>query len=139
MCGAVKFRARNMPSTFGACHCDMCKRWSGGRWMGVHVDRDDLSLEGQDAITVFKSSPWAERAFCSKCGSNLWYHLTEGPDANGVSLSIGALDDTSGLTLAQEYYVDRQTDAYDFPEDRIQMTEAEVIAAFAPPEDGEAK
>ena len=107
--------------------------------MGVHVERDGLTIEGESNVKVITSSAWAERAFCSNCGSNLWYRVTEGPYASGVSLSLGMFDDTSGLTLSHEYYVDRVRDAYEFPEDRMKMTEAEVIAMFAPAEDGEAK
>lgn len=137
MCGAVTFTAHKVEPNFGACHCDMCRRWSGGRWMGVHIEKSDLEISGEDAITTFKSSDWAERAFCNKCGSNLWYRQTEGPYASGVSIGIGLLDQTDDLKLAREYFVDNQTGAYAFPEDRIQMTEAEVIAMFAPSEQGE--
>jgi hypothetical protein len=137
MCGAVRFTVRDVPTGFGACNCDMCRRWSGGRWMGVHVARKNLTITGEDAIKTYRSSPWAERAFCGTCGSNLWYRLTEGPDADSVSISVGMLNETDDMKLTHEYYTDRNTGAYDFPEDRIQMTEAEVIAMFAPTEEGE--
>ena len=135
MCGAVSFTATNVPSEFGSCYCDMCKRWTGSRMMGVHVNSDDLVLSGQDAVSTIKSSDWAERAFCNKCGSGLWYRVTEGPYANGVSIPVGLLDDTSDMKLVTEYYVDRKTCAYDFPPERQQLTEAEVIEMFAPPAD----
>lgn len=115
----------------------MCRRWSGGRWIGVHIEMQDLQLSGAEEIATFKSSDWAERAFCKKCGSNIWYRVTEGPYASGVSIGVGLLDDTDEMKLAREFYVDRQTGAYEFPADRIQMTEAEVIALFAPSEEGE--
>lgn len=137
MCGAVTFVARNVPVDFGACNCDMCRRWSGGRWMGVHVGRDDLEISGLDAITTFKSSDWAERAFCAKCGSSLWYHVTQGAYSDVVSIGVGLLDDTSDMTAAREFFVDCKTAAYTFPEDRIQMTKAEVFAMFARLEEGE--
>lgn len=137
MCGAVSFTARNVPAEFGGCYCDMCRRWAGSRFNGVHVAHDDLQLSGRDHVQVVKSSDWAERAFCNKCGSALWYHLTEGPYANGVSLSVGLFDDPSGMTLKREYYVDRKTCLHQLPENRVQMTEAEVITMFVPADKGE--
>ncbi|WP_299937256.1 GFA family protein [uncultured Pelagimonas sp.] len=132
LCGAVKLTAKNVPSTFNICYCDMCKRWAGGRWMGLHVPKGDLAVTGMDAVTTIVSSDWAERAFCNTCGSSLWYKLTEGPYADACSISVGLLDDTSDLTLKNEYYTDRKTCAYDFPKGRKQLTEAEVLALFAP-------
>lgn len=137
LCGAVRIEAHNVPGTFGVCYCDMCKRWSGGRWMGVWVANEDLRLSGEDAITVVKTSDWAERAFCNKCGSSLWYAVTEGPYAAGKSIGVGVLNDTDDLRAQTEYYVDRKTCAYDFPKDRAQLTEAEVLALFAPAEEGD--
>ena len=137
VCGAVKLTARNVPQTFNICYCDMCKRWAGGRWMGMHVANADLDISGLDAVTTLTTSDWAERAFCNKCGSSLWYKMTAGPDANGCSISVGLLTDTSDLTLGNEYYIDRKTQAYEFPKGRKQMTEAEVLALYAPAEEGE--
>lgn len=137
MCGAVSFTAHNVPSDFGGCYCDMCRRWAGNRFNGVRVMRDDLKLSGSEHVQTIQSSDWAERAFCSKCGSGLWYHLRHGPNANRVSLSVGLLDDPSGMSLKREMFVDHKTCIHQFPKDRIQMTEDEAIAMFAPSEEGE--
>ncbi len=132
LCGAVKLTAKNVPSTFNICYCDMCKRWAGGRFMGLHVAKDDLNITGGDSVTEAVTSDWAKRAFCNTCGSSLWYEVTDGPYVGGRSICVGLLDDTSDLTLGTEYYTDRKTRAYDFPEGRKQLTEAEVLALFAP-------
>ncbi|PYG29137.1 GFA family protein [Pelagimonas varians] len=137
LCGAVKLTANNVPSTFNICYCDMCKRWAGGRWMGIYIANQDLELTGKDAVTALATSDWAERAFCNKCGSSLWYKVTDGPYSDGYSIGVGLLNDTSDLTLDTEYYTDRKTHAYDFPDGRKQMTEAEVLAFFVPAEEGE--
>lgn len=139
LCGAVKFTARDVSTLFGACYCDMCKRWAGGRWMGVQVKEDNVDISGAEAVTTCKTSQWAERAFCNKCGSSLWYRITDGPDTEFLSLGVGLLDSTDDLKLAWEFYVDRKTCAYDFPEERKQLTEADVIKMFTPSDEGEPK
>ncbi len=139
MCGAVKFTVAEPPCEFNSCYCDMCKRWTGSRFVAISVPADSVKITGSDAISTITSSEWAERAFCNRCGSGLWYKMTEGPMKGALGLSVGLLDDTDDMKLVREFYVDRKNCVYEFPEDRIQMTEAEVIAMFAPSEEGEPK
>ena len=134
MCGAVSFTAQAVSGEFGACYCDMCRRWAGSAMIGVFLERARVDVTGAENIAVFKSSDWAERAFCKVCGSGLWYHVTEGDHAAYISVPIGLFDDTSGLTLAREYFIDKRPEALNFPEGRTQLTEAETIAMFAPDE-----
>jgi hypothetical protein len=67
MCGAVSYTAKGIESDFSACHCDMCRRWTGGPLLSA-ISKE-VSWQGEDVITTIKSSEWAERGFCSKCGS----------------------------------------------------------------------
>ncbi|NIT13149.1 MAG: GFA family protein, partial [Candidatus Dadabacteria bacterium] len=52
----------------------MCRKWCGGPLMAVNCGTD-VTFEGEDNITVYDSSSWAERGFCSGCGSHLFYRL----------------------------------------------------------------
>lgn len=136
MCGVVSFTARNVPSGFGACYCDMCRRWAGDRFVGVHVMPQDLQIKGGTDINTIRSSDWAERAFCRRCGSGLWYKLLAGPDAGSTSLSVGLLDDASGMFLAREFFVDRKSCLHALPEGREQMTTAQIMARYGPDVEG---
>lgn len=134
LCGAVSFTAPKKSDEFGMCHCQMCRRWAGSAFKGISVSTDKLEITGAQSIKVLKSSDWAERHFCGECGSALWYRLTAGPYVGSTNIAIGLLDDTKGLRLKVEYFVDYKTSADEFPEDRTQMTEADVMAFFAPAE-----
>ena len=58
----------------------MCRKFSGGVFLGLEVQPDDITFSGEDKLTVYKSSDWAERGFCSVCGSSVFYRVTaEGP------------------------------------------------------------
>ena len=59
---------------FEACHCGMCRQWGGGPFLGIHTQSYTV-LAGHHSIGVFSSSDWAERGFCTKCGTHLFYHL----------------------------------------------------------------
>ena len=54
LCGKVKFRATATNPTLAACHCDMCRGWSSGPYFEITCQ--DLSFEGADNITTFRSS-----------------------------------------------------------------------------------
>lgn len=135
LCGDVSYTAKDMGDTFSMCHCDMCKRWSGSAFKGIPVRNENLAITGATNIRIYKSSDWAERANCSTCGSALWYKITDGPYIGSTSLTVGSLASSEGLTMAREYFVDYKNSADELPEDRVQMTEDDVMAMFASSEE----
>ncbi|MEM9797685.1 MAG: GFA family protein [Pseudomonadota bacterium] len=132
LCGAVSYELAEMPTSYGACHCAICRRFSGGIELGLHVPPGGVTWSGEESIRVYKSSDWAERGFCEACGSSLFWRLTaEGPMQGMLSLSAGSLDDMSGLSFDTEVYVDAKPESHAFAGDRKRMTEAEVMEMVA--------
>lgn len=129
LCGKVAYRAETA-DTVNVCYCKMCQRWASGVFMGVMTERFDVT-EGADRLGVISSSDWAERGFCKLCGSNLFYRV---PDPGYLSVAMGSLDDTSGLTPRVQYYVDKRPEGFALAAETKEMTEAECIAFFAPEE-----
>lgn len=134
LCGAVRFQLSEAPTGFDACHCGMCRKFSGGIELGVDISPGTIVWTGKDNVQTYASSEWAERGFCKTCGSSLFWRATaSGPTQGFLSLSAGALDSLDGLELAKEIYIDHKPDGYAFSGTRQQMTEAEVVAAFNAP------
>ncbi len=125
MCGTISFEVE-ITGDFSACHCKMCQQWASGLFMGVHTQGFRLT-DGADAFTRFKSSAWAERAFCSKCGSNIYYQAV---DFGHPSIALGTLDDTTGLKRTHEYYTDLEPKGLGRTDETKAMTEAEAVAFF---------
>ncbi len=133
LCGAVKFKAADMADTFSTCYCDACQRWAGGPYNGVSVPSENLKYEGRAHIGVIKITDFAERAFCKKCGSGIWWRLTRGQYVGKISIPVGLLDDRSGLALSDEMYSDYKDHTNERPEGVAQMTSAEaesIVATF---------
>ena len=125
LCGAVRFTATDVDPHIHACHCGMCRRWSGGPGMAVSVG--SLAFEADDHVRVYASSPWAERGFCDACGTNLFYRIKEG----GMTMAwAGTLDDASALELAGEIYVDEKPAFYDLAGDHPRQTGEEFLASI---------
>lgn len=135
MCGAVTINASPARDAIGACHCDMCRRWTSSMLITFEAE-PDFVVSGP--VRTYRSSEWAERSFCENCGSALWYRMTApGPMHGKTQISAGLFEDSTGADLRLELYIDRKPSGYAFEGNRRQMTEDEVIAAFAPNNDGQ--
>lgn len=104
LCGAVTIRVATHGGDVGACHCGMCRRWSGGVFFSLHAPASAVTVEGE--VRRYQSSPFAERAFCPACGSHLWFRETGSEDAE-YELMPGLFAAARGLPLAGETYIDR--------------------------------
>lgn len=133
-CGAVRYRIDKDETEVGPCHCGTCRAWTGGVFIGLQAGRDETVIEGEEHLTIWKSSDWAERGFCSKCGSSLFYRLTvPGPMQGEYHFGAGTLDDWGDLKIAGEIYIDKKPAAYAFAGDHPRMTEAKFMASIMPP------
>lgn len=124
LCGAVRITAPDARET-SACHCGMCRRWGGGPLLVVHAGKE-ASFSGDEHITAYGSSEWAERAFCKECGTHLYYKLKSTDD---YFIPAG-LFDTQDFELASQIYIDKKPAYYDFANDTPMLTEQEVIEKF---------
>ncbi len=106
----------------------MCRRWAGGPLFAVGCK--GVTWDG-DEPTFFQTSEWAERGFCSKCGSSLVWRMTAGAHAGTTTVTLGSLDDQQGIALTREWFIDRKPDGYALAGERERVTEAEAMAMFS--------
>lgn len=131
LCGAVRLGVTPKDHEVGACHCSMCRKWGGGPLLAVEVGRD-VRIEGEEYIATYDSSAWAERGFCARCGTHLFYRLKE--DGTYI-MPVGLIGDDAPWTFTQQIFIDEKPGYYDFANRTSTMTGAEVFAAYgAPPE-----
>ena len=128
LCGAVKFTAKDISNNVDACHCGMCRKWGGGPLMVISCGTE-VAFEGEENITVYNSSDWAERGFCKKCGSHLFYRLKE---INEYQILAGLFDNQESFNFNLQVYIDRKPSFYSFANKTNEMTESEVIEKYAP-------
>lgn len=131
LCKSVTFTVE-APSHLDACHCETCRRWSGGPYIGL--DFSPITLSSDESLKWFRSSDWAERGFCSACGSSLFYRLLE--DKEKYSVCVGALENPpNDLMMTKEFFIDHKPDFYAFEGERERLTGAEVFALYADDKD----
>ena len=89
-CRRIRFQVAVANDEAYLCHCNFCRRASGGVAMAfVNVARADVTW-----LTVapdqYRSSPIATRPFCSACGTPLGFQYL---DSDTMDLTVGAFDD----------------------------------------------
>lgn len=127
LCGAVTVTATVANTEVGACHCNMCRKWTGGV-MFVLDCNDRVKFTGENNITVFNSSDWAERGFCAKCGTHLFYRLKENKQH---FIPSELFDNNASLHFSHQIFIEEKPDYYTFANDTHNMTGAEVFAQFS--------
>ena len=125
LCGAVTMNVGSLERSFTACHCDMCKRW-GGIW--VAAECNDVEITGSDSICVYDSSEWAERGFCSVCGTHIFY---KGKSEDKYFVPVGLFPSTEPFKFTRQIFVDRKPDYYCFSNDTAELSEQQVFEQFS--------
>lgn len=129
LCKAVRICAKPKSASVEACHCSMCRKWTGGPLLAVDCGAD-VSFEGKENISIFESSAWAERGFCKQCGTHLFYRLK---GKNHYILPTGVFDDNEEFIFDHQIFIDEKPSFYSFSNETKNMTGVEVFAQFAPP------
>ena len=124
LCGGVKFEVNLKEADVHICHCDLCKKWAGGPSLSLMCE-DDWAITGEENLTWFDSSEWAQRGFCNKCGTHLFGRVPAG-DYRGVY--AGALDSQDGLKINMHIFIDKKPSYYDFTDDAKRLTGDEFFA-----------
>ena len=88
-CGRVRYAAEIDSDEAYLCHCRMCQRATGGVSIAFrNVPKAAVSWEREP--DRYRSSPFAQRGFCSVCGTPLTFEFDEG---DNLDLTVGSFDD----------------------------------------------
>jgi hypothetical protein len=128
LCGSIEVEASDQ-TELGLCHCNMCRRWTGGPMFAVHCG-SDVSFRG-GTPTRYKSSDWAERGFCPECGTHLFYYLLPN---NDYVLPAGLFQDQA-FSLSSEIFIDEKPSYYTFSNQTTKLTGQQVFEQYAPDSD----
>jgi hypothetical protein len=93
LCGGVRFEVAEPFSYTTHCHCEFCKRISGGYGtVSGRVPTEAIRvLEGEELLRSYTPEGGSAKTFCSTCGSNLfgggW------PDSEEASVRLSAIEE----------------------------------------------
>lgn len=124
LCGKVHGFSKSVNVNAGACHCSICGRWGGGPLFAVDCGTN-VTFDGEENISLFDSSEWAERGFCRQCGTHLFYRLKE---TQKYYLPVGLFDEGIDFVFDHEIFSEEKPSFYNFAESTKKMTEVEFFA-----------
>ena len=87
----------------------------------------EVVFTGEDNVAVYGSSKWAERGFCKRCGTHLFYRLKE---TRQHMVPVGLFDQDDDLTFESQVFVDERPAYYAFANKTHDMTAKEVFEKF---------
>jgi len=120
LCGAVRYTVSGPLRQILVCHCVECRRWCGRAWPATAARNGDLEVETGGELVWLpsrRSEHGAERGFCARCGSVLFWRV---PAGERTSIAAGSLDDPSGLDVAAHIWVDHAL-PWDAPPEEAQV------------------
>ncbi|MGH7121293.1 MAG: GFA family protein [Acetobacteraceae bacterium] len=102
LCGAIRYQTDGAPFHESICHCSLCRRASGAPFVAwFSVPRESLALIS-GSPSWFRSSPSAERGFCSRCGTALFFRSRELTDE--IDITIASLEEPGSIQPCQQLY-----------------------------------
>lgn len=126
LCGSVELDVAYASNEVAACHCSMCRNWSGGPMLAIDC-ADSVEISDESSLVRFPSSDWAERGFCRNCGTHLFYYLKPN---NQYHLPVGLLQSEGDYRFSHQIFIDEKPEYYDFKNETQNMTGAELFAHF---------
>ena len=103
LCGATRFKLEGPSNWVGHCHCDSCRRATSSP-ITTFIGHPDGKWAIEGTLKEFQSSTPVTRAFCSGCGSPIYYRSSEIPDETHFYAAL--LDDPSKVEPTVHWHFD---------------------------------
>jgi hypothetical protein len=130
-CGAIRYALYARPDRAGLCHCRMCQKAVGGPFTAwCNVRRENFAWT-RGTPGTFRSSSAAERGFCPRCGTPLYFAYIKRPDS--ISMAIGSLDTPGAVRLSEVDGIESRLANLDTA--AVAALRARTTSEGSPPED----
>ena len=103
LCGQVRYVAKAAPLGQTNCHCRDCRRAVGAASVAWVIFPVEGVVFPKEEPRWFRSSSWAERGFCPRCGTSLTYRRDSRPE--DIDVITATLDDPEALAPLAEIWV----------------------------------
>ncbi len=91
---------------------------------------NEVEFSGEQNISLFQSSDWAERGFCKCCGTHLFYRLKS---EQLHMMPVGLFEDDAEFEFTTQVFIDEKPNYYAYSNKTECLTGEELFALYAPP------
>jgi hypothetical protein len=121
LCGAVTFTGLGAVGPAEVCHCTICRRHGAGPLMSTTF-AEGVRLDAADELRWYASSSIAERGFCGRCGTSLFWRMR-----GSASMSVSAhAFEGEPPSIREHVFVDEKPAWYDFADAAPRVTAAQM-------------
>ena len=124
LCEKIEVSLEEDPKSFVVCHCVSCRKWTGGVFMSVYGGKA-LKFKNEELLGHYSSSDWAERGFCTCCGSNIYFKMKK---SGSYFLMLGLFGDSISPAFSAQQYIDEKPSNYCFSNETRDVTKKEMEA-----------
>lgn len=119
LCGAIRYELQPPVRDVAVCHCRQCAKWTGHTVAATSVAIENFRIvSGADELRWYAASEQAQRGFCPKCGSSLFWKPINQPR---IAILAGTLDVPTRLKTVAHVYVADKSDYYEITDDLPQF------------------
>lgn len=115
LCGETAFEIRGPLDNVVGCHCTQCRKQTGHFLVSGSAPSGNVRMLRDERVTWYQSSDTARRAFCSRCGSTLFWQALSHPEQ--LSIALGTIDGPTGLRTEGHIFCADKGDYYSIPAD----------------------
>ena len=117
LCGGVVYEVEGDLRDVIGCHCTQCRKQTGHFMAATAAKHTNFRVVKQDTLTWYTSSDFAERAFCSTCGSTLFWQRKGG---DYIAIAAGTLDTPTGIKIEGHIFCADKGDYYEITDGAYQ-------------------
>ncbi|HET8611950.1 MAG TPA: GFA family protein [Sphingomonas sp.] len=109
LCRRVRYEARIADDEAYLCHCNYCRRATGGVAIAFkNVRAADVTWTASEP-DWYPSSPIARRPFCAACGTPLGFQFLDGEN---MDLTVGSFDDPARFRPTSNFSIETALEAW---------------------------
>lgn len=113
LCGETVIKVDELDKKMKVCHCSMCRKQTAGpTFYAKRISRKKIHFESDNHLSTYSSSIEAERAFCNKCGTVIYFHEK---DKDSFHFNIELFDEIiETIHFEKEFFYKDKPDYYIF-------------------------
>ncbi|PGH20346.1 hypothetical protein AJ80_03614 [Polytolypa hystricis UAMH7299] len=124
-CAHIRYTSTTLPTSMTNCACIQCRKASGSPYQTfASFPTPAITWDSNREPKYFKSSSFARRGFCDRCGSSLLFQMDKSPEI--ISLAAGSIDDWDVKELRKPdvyYWLKEKATWWDVPENEARKCE----------------
>lgn len=115
LCRAVSYTIDGELRQIIGCHCGQCRKTSGHFVAATGAADEALEVHDPESmLRWYRSSSFAQRGFCGRCGASLFWKRDE---ATYTAIMAGTIDGDTGLRIQSHIYTADKGDYYELDDD----------------------